>query len=290
MTSIATCVSPQLVQTHQANITGRSNAVTWNNNAARDIEERQFLQAIDQLSSALKESKQSMSENSDGKESVLQVSLDNLMIESQKISKRRNCQENAAPIFPPAASEKISALEQAGDQPMSDPSLPHHGKHQDCYQLYRTPIHLPSQLLAETNDRDNIILSAVIIFNLAVAYHLYALDLVEEGTRSNDEIAKHIRKSIKLYEFAIQIQREAGIDCDSSTLFVLSTLNNLGAAYHGLGEMTLSNAHFQRLLSFLMYLVESHHVAPELMSHFNLYFDNTFHLVCDNRGKAAPAA
>lgn len=231
-----------------------------------------------------------MSETTEGDEDVLKISLDSLMIESQNLMKRNgkvNVYGSPSSSFEGTLSTPLAKCH--GDHRMCDARIPFKTS-KDGYRLYATPIHIPHQVLIDTEDKNNILLSAVIIFNLAVAYHLFSIQVSEQSQRASEDAAKYLRKAIKLYEFAVQIQKEAGLSCESSTLFVLSTLNNLGVAHDRLGHIEASDAHFQRLLSFLMFLVESHLVTSESMSYLNLFFDNTFHLVCANRGIAAPAA
>ena len=93
---------------------------------------------------------------------------------------------------------------------------------------------------------------SVIIFNLALAYNLFALQSTQRSHL--------LEKSIRLYELAYNSQREASA---ANALFTLATLNNLGLIHKALGQSEMSSQCFDHLLSVVMFLVDSktcHHL------------------------------
>ena len=91
-------------------------------------------------------------------------------------------------------------------------------------------------------------MSIIIVFNLALAYHLAALECDSPGLL--------LRKSVKLYQLALTLQSE-GACAEEIAIFSLVVSNNLGYAYKVLEEDELANRCFQRLLAGLMLIVDS---------------------------------
>jgi hypothetical protein len=117
---------------------------------------------------------------------------------------------------------------------------------------------------------------AVLIFNLALAYQLAAV----KTTTAND---RYLKKAAKLYALAIQILHEEQLE--SSTLFSMTCINNMGLVYQDLRDIVAAQKCFEHLLSTLMFLVDCGEadVVPDMDG----FLMNTSHLVVAQASAAA---
>ena len=127
--------------------------------------------------------------------------------------------------------------------------------------IYRKPIHIPSYHAYDAGFRHyEVLLSSVVIFNLALAHHKCAM--MQQEQQTEDSVASRrrlsiLKKAAKLYQLAIQLQEEhAAMDGPEwySKLFFLSCINNLGNTLRLLGDIAASEKTYQHLLTMLMYL------------------------------------
>ena len=127
--------------------------------------------------------------------------------------------------------------------------------------IYRKPIHIPSYHAYDAEFRHSeVLLSSVVIFNLALTHHRCAM--MEQQQQTEDSVASRrrlsiLKKAAKLYQLAIQLQEEhAAMDGPEwySKLFFLSCINNLGNTLRLLGDIAASEKTYQHLLTMLMYL------------------------------------
>jgi hypothetical protein len=134
--------------------------------------------------------------------------------------------------------------------------------------IYRKPIRIPESYAHHAKlQRSEIILPSIVIFNLALAHHIWAMKMenklqkdVATGTNSLHEQRSPsllLKKSATLYGLAIRLQEgqvaEEGPQ-SYSKLFFLSCINNLGNTHRLLGDMAASEKIYQQLLAMLMYL------------------------------------
>jgi tetratricopeptide (TPR) repeat protein len=121
-----------------------------------------------------------------------------------------------------------------------------------------------------------VVVTAVIIFNLALAYQLAAANT----TNGND---RYLRKAAKLYKLAIRMPHEEQLE--SSTLFSMTCINNVGLVYQDLRDIVAAQKCFEHLLSTLMFLVDCGEtdVVPDMDG----FFMNTSHLVVTQTSAAA---
>ena len=131
--------------------------------------------------------------------------------------------------------------------------------------LYRQAIHLEPDAIGRDN-RSRQQLSAVIVFNLALAHHLIA------ETDETQQYNCFTMRAAKLYELSWQlVQREVGYN---SPLFMMVIVNNLGVAYQSLGEVENAQRSFEHLLSTMLFLMDcGHHhkiFAKATKNHSNL--------------------
>jgi tetratricopeptide (TPR) repeat protein len=130
--------------------------------------------------------------------------------------------------------------------------------------IYRKPIHVPESLAHHVGlQRPDVILPSIVIFNLAVSHHLWALKIEGAALQQMDSSARQnqitllLKKAANLYGLAIQLQEGQMISEGSqsySKLFFLSCINNLGNTHRMLGDISSSEKIYQQLLTMLMYL------------------------------------
>lgn len=148
--------------------------------------------------------------------------------------------------------------------------------------IYNRPIHVPESFAHHAGlQKSEVILPSIVIFNLALAHHLWAMKKEKENkilglselqsqsqkpeAVNTDAIrpqAQHspsllLKKAAKLYGLAIQLQEGQMVSegpQSYSKLFFLSCINNLGNSHRLLGDTASSEKIFQQLLTMLMYL------------------------------------
>lgn len=146
------------------------------------------------------------------------------------------------------------------------------------YYIYRTPMPVPSTMNV-SNYEEIVTVTVMIMFNLALAHHLSAL---EEGSEHSHS---RIQKAIKLYEYAYNMQRDERLI--NNVFFTMAILNNLGQIYHAMNAGDIAEKCFQQLLSTLMLLVDCGE-GRGMVSGLEGFFQNTTHLVL-HLGPAAAA-
>jgi tetratricopeptide (TPR) repeat protein len=141
--------------------------------------------------------------------------------------------------------------------------------------LYQHAIYLPND--APLCYRTSVLVSVIIIFNLALAHQLLA------AKKQSNKRSKYLRKAAKLYALAHSLYHEKN-DFEDSVVFSLASVNNLGLIYHELHDMRTAELCFQRLLSTLMFLVDC---GEGNVSQFEGFFQNTHLVVQGNTAAAA---
>jgi hypothetical protein len=118
---------------------------------------------------------------------------------------------------------------------------------QEQHFVYSDPISIPPKAADITpNKRLYSKLCIVVMFNLAMSFHLAALQ---------QKSLERLMRAQRLYELAFQMHLEE--NCDVTMLFSLALMNNLGSIYHVFCDQERSYRFFQHLLSTMMLLVES---------------------------------
>lgn len=144
------------------------------------------------------------------------------------------------------------------------PQVRHHhdSENRNNRYIYRQPIRIPLDI--ETDLPLSTMASLMIIFNLALAYHL-----LSEGTTSEDDQAI-LRKAAYMYAFSYRLLQDT--QCyrllqdtkylwSSSMFFTMTLLNNLGVTYDRLNDQATSVGYFEGLLSCLVCLVEARNLV-----------------------------
>jgi hypothetical protein len=115
--------------------------------------------------------------------------------------------------------------------------------------MFRDPIHLSSTVFDCGTEEYCEKLLCVIVYNLALAHHLRAMEEQNETSRQS-----LIRKALTLYEHARQFL--VGQDMDVSVLHSMAIACNLGHIHHMTGNDPASQMYFQHLLSAILYVVD----------------------------------
>lgn len=198
-------------------------AVHFNNKACEMIRQTNYVEAIQTLMTALKETKKR----------ALQV---------RASSSPHECSSHAT--LSPATPERIiHHTEGSKDTSVSqyetemlvefyDRSHPY---------MFQEPIHIVPQMCADGSISR---LSFFIMVNLGIANHMKAM---QEGSHQSLEIAR------KLYELSFQMQSQ---ECESNLVLTAALLNNLALVHDTLDNVGESIKCKQHLLSALLLLVD----------------------------------
>jgi hypothetical protein len=127
--------------------------------------------------------------------------------------------------------------------------------------MYRQAVRIPLEI--ESSYRPIVMVSSMIIFNLALAHQLAA-------TLSNGPKDRAILlRAAKLYEHGFNLQQSESFG--SNILFTLATVNNLGLIHQQLNDDANASKCFHHLLSSLCYLVDC---GETLEYEFDCFFRN----------------
>jgi tetratricopeptide (TPR) repeat protein len=144
------------------------------------------------------------------------------------------------------------------------------------YFMHRQGIFIPLELGNSTGYRERSMISCMIIFNLAIASHLSAVDHAE------GDIVSSLHRALKLYELAFNLQRQ---EIGEPNVFELAITNNVALVHKQLGEEEHAATCFEMVLSTLMYLADQRRSSSFSLEGF---FINTRHLI--SKEAVAPAA
>jgi hypothetical protein len=207
-----------------------------NNQAIADIRDNYFDEAISTLTKALKRIRLVMSrdamiadttadDDGDGEAMVTGEDTD-----GGGNSPRASCFE----FFTCGSSSFLTSVE---DGRISSKSM------------FRDPMHLSSSTVSDCQIEHCEKLSCVIIYNLALAHHLRAMEEQSEQSRQS-----RLRKALTLYEHAHHILVSQEIDV--SLLHSMAIACNLGHIHHMTGNEPVSQMYFQHLLSAILCVVD----------------------------------
>jgi hypothetical protein len=231
-----------------------------NNHGADLIEARDFKNAVDSLAAALALSKQrairdaaeegeSESQRAPTAPAVEDGPAETMESSSTSAKVPLNQQQQQGSLLSYSVCQ-TEATREDGQESAEEDSSPF---------IYRYPIRCPFQESQFENcvllDLD-VTLSAAIIFNLALAHHLYATER-ERSSESDPSLnVTMLEKSVRLYEFAHHLlTRQQGLDLD--IVFLMATINNLGHAHKALNASSPKAQNcFQQLMSVLMLLTD----------------------------------
>ena len=144
--------------------------------------------------------------------------------------------------------------------------------------MYSDGIRIPAEAAATGIPRHD--LASIVLFNLALAYHLSAMDSMDPGS--------DLRKALHVYELVYTMQQENKENFLSNLMFVLSILNNIGIIYQWRNEDDIAARCFDKLLSVLMLL--SNHSQSSTDKNEEVVFRGFYRNVVLNHSPCASAA
>jgi hypothetical protein len=144
--------------------------------------------------------------------------------------------------------------------------------------IFREPIFVTSPL-SETAQKDYDTLSYVVLYNLALAHHLRAMQ--ELDPRS---LLFRLQKALTLYEHAHQVLMNHEIEV--TLMHTMAITSNLGHIQHVLGNESKASMCFQHLLSTILYVVDCG--EGQKLQSLDGFFRNVMNLVA--KETLAPAA
>ena len=163
-----------------------------------------------------------------------QLSLDECMSLRRQREETR-CTKSVASFDSPVLSQKWETFDER-QQYLSGSGF-----------LYKHAIRLPADLQME-NTHCATVASAVIVFNLALAYQLRSAELRNPSSKRS-----LVSKAGRLCELGLQVLP----DTTSAVMFILATLNNLRLVHRELNDSTSANMCFEHLMSTLMVVVDN---------------------------------
>ena len=110
--------------------------------------------------------------------------------------------------------------------------------------MYSDGIRISARVAASGISKHDV--SSILLFNLALAFHLSALDSMDP--------ASDLRKALQVYELVYTMQQENKQNFMSNLMFVLSILNNIGIIHQWRNDDHIAAQCFDKLLSVLMLL------------------------------------
>lgn len=120
--------------------------------------------------------------------------------------------------------------------------------------VYRTHIHLSEEDTAGQG-LEELELHCTILFNMALSYHLSALD--ENKDKEASQTTKkdyRLKKALKLYEYSFSVQ----VDLRSMSITsLLALVNNCASIYKLLGKTERAEKFYSHMLSTLMAMIEN---------------------------------
>jgi hypothetical protein len=143
--------------------------------------------------------------------------------------------------------------------------------------IYRKPIHVSPHSMQEGHSM-GVTLSLIVIFNLALAHHLVAVQ--------NNMCRRRLQKALQLYELAYQLQLEEKHEQQVNSLrFTMIIANNLGEIHRTVNNRSKHMMCLQHLLSTIMYLVDCQIPAESI--ELDGFFRNTSQLILQKRCASA---
>jgi tetratricopeptide (TPR) repeat protein len=155
--------------------------------------------------------------------------------------------------------------------------------------IVRTSIFIPHSLQFPAY-RCKIRVTTIVVFNLALSFHLRAMETKNQSSRTH-----HLQRAAQLYEQAYNLQWTHGTGVLATTnLFSMAALNNLGQVFRCLCEDEKAGHCFAHLLSTLLFMVDHRNAENRRKESFEYipgFFRTTSYLLSrDDRNKNTAAA
>lgn len=145
--------------------------------------------------------------------------------------------------------------------------------------IFRDPICMASKCKLPRAELEKCeVLSYVILYNLALSYHLRGMDEEEQHLK-----IAYLQKALTLYEHAHHILSSQ--DIDVSLLHTMAIASNLGHIHHVIGDEERAQMCFQHLLSTILYVVDCGEGSK--IETLDGFFRNVMPLICQSSSAAA---
>jgi hypothetical protein len=152
--------------------------------------------------------------------------------------------------------------------------------------IFRKSISIPHSLQSPSY-RCKILVTTIVVFNLALSLHLRAMETKDKSSRTY-----HLQRAAQLYEQAYNLQWAHGTGVLATTnLFSMAALNNLGQVFRCLREDEKAGHCFAHLKSTLLFMVDRN--GENLKGSFEYirgFFRTTSYLMSRDMNKEAAAA
>jgi hypothetical protein len=156
--------------------------------------------------------------------------------------------------------------------------------------IIQEPIYFecPAVGLSLFTQRDYVLQTYGIMYNLALCLHLKASCNTAATNDQKDQNTKELRKALALYQ---QAQSLATIsELGLGPLYHMSILSNIGHVHRCLGDDHQAQVCFQRLMSTIVFLVHHDRVDDETLSRLERFIFNTMPAISQESMISAPAA
>jgi tetratricopeptide (TPR) repeat protein len=154
--------------------------------------------------------------------------------------------------------------------------------------VYRRPIRVHANSIKEGHNM-GVVLSLIIIFNLALAHQLSAIAhhrSSSSSSSSSPDKRRLLQKAVQLYELAYQLHLDEHQECDDferveSLRFTMIISNNLGEIHRIVGSKRKHEMCLRHLLQLMMYVVDSQIGSVDSIE-LDGFFRNTSQIMLGN--------
>ena len=234
------------------------------NHHAVDLIEAGKLEAAMHVLSRALDSTQSMLDNLRSDDLPLKSSLDQFMSQT---------------------SSSCHSVEQQQQQHGNGNMTMFHAEGEQSF-LYNRPIRITDYCGIGSNLKSGVLISAVILFNLALSHQLLGLQKQRQtsgsGSINCSSSTYLLQKSLRLYQLALTVHND--LDEDSGLIFPLATMNNLGLLCRSINDDATAAKYFERLLSALLFVAD--HGESSFLE-FDAFFRNASYLISQECAAAA---
>ena len=132
---------------------------------------------------------------------------------------------------------------------------------QDTPYIYRRLIRVTESSIDVTSKESLMVLSATVVFNLALAHHLAAADGTVSQYKgivtvmSHERRVKFLKKAVTLYELAYNLNQDS--ITSMNPLFMMAIVNNMAVVHLSMCQYEKAQVYFQHLLSTIMFFSAS---------------------------------
>jgi tetratricopeptide (TPR) repeat protein len=256
-----------------------------------------FNEAIDILQTAMKMAMKTS--NSSAARRHLGMDLNEDEGDDSKKSQNDDCGDSTENFEEEEARLRISQVRQnvARDASSSDNgSMRKNQNHRACSGLGYSPPHVdissggdddsegdndefvyrkPIRVIDRYNPPNTSEMLLIIVFNMALGYHLKALLLLDQQQQKRQRRDRFFHAALKLYELAHSMETEQGIEI--STSHSIAILNNVAHVYKLLRHYDKSKELLLRMLTTLAYVVDNG--ASSEVDHMDGFVQNVLHLI-----------